>query len=99
MLLWSIRNNYIVLKSRCGHFGIIVVQELIDVPGEDVELDVVEHSARCISCGFKQISNVQLIYVRASEYALQGADTKPEDDEIGSCCQTKHFDYVFCATK
>ena len=48
---------------------------------EDVELDVVEHSARCISCGFKRISNVQLIYVGASEYALLGVDTKPKDDE------------------
>ena len=33
------------------------------------------------SCGFKRISNVQIIYVGASEYALLGADTKPEDDE------------------
>ena len=68
----SIRNNYILLNCRCGHVGIIAVQELIDVLGEDVELDVVEH-----------LSNVQIIYVEASEYALQGADTKPEDDEIG----------------
>ena len=49
--------------------------------GEDVELDVVERSARCNSCGFKRISSVQIIYVGASEYALLGADTKPEDDE------------------
>ncbi|MDA8635868.1 hypothetical protein N9L70_05705 [Rhodobacteraceae bacterium] len=49
--------------------------------GKNVELDVVERSARCSSCGFKRISNVQIIYVGASEYALLGADTKPEDDE------------------
>jgi hypothetical protein len=48
------------------------VQELIDVLGEDVELDVVERSARCSSCGFKRISSVQIIYVGASEYALLG---------------------------
>jgi hypothetical protein len=30
-LLWSIRNNHIVLNCRCGHVGIIAVQELIDV--------------------------------------------------------------------
>jgi hypothetical protein len=29
----------------------------------------------------RDISNVQIIYVGASEYALLGADTKPEDDE------------------
>ena len=46
-LLWSIRNNQIVLNCRCGHVGIIAVQELIDVLGEDVELEVVERSARC----------------------------------------------------
>ena len=46
-LLWSIRNNQIVLNYRCGHVGIIAVQELIDVLGEDVELEVVERSARC----------------------------------------------------
>ena len=80
-LLWSIRNNHIVLNCRCGHVGIIAVQELIDVLGEDVELDVVERSARCSSCGFKRISNVQIIYVGASEYALLGIDTKPEDDK------------------
>ena len=51
--------------------------------GEDVELDVVERSTRCSSCGFKRISSVQIIYVGASEYALLGADTKPEDDEVG----------------
>ena len=71
-LLWSIRNNHIVLNCRCGHVGIIAVQELIDVLGEDVELDVFERSARCSSCGFKRISNVQTIYVGASEYALLG---------------------------
>ena len=48
---------------------------------EHVELDVVERYARCSSYGFKRISNVQIIYVGASEYALLGADTKPEDDE------------------
>ena len=57
-LLWSIRNNHIVLNCRCGHVGIIALQELIDVLGEDVELDVVERSARCNSCGFKRISSV-----------------------------------------
>ena len=82
-LLWSIRNNDIVLSCRSGHVGIIAVQELIDVLGEDVELDLVERSAQCSSCGFKRISNVQISYVGASEYPLQGADTKPEDDEIG----------------
>ena len=51
--------------------------------GEDVELYVAERFARCSSCGFKRISNVQIIYVGASDYALQGADTKPGDDEIG----------------
>ena len=80
-LLWSIRNNHIVLHCRCGQVGIIAVQELIDVLGEVVELGVVERSARCNSCGFKRISSVQIIYVGASEYALLGADTKPEDDE------------------
>ena len=80
-LLWSIRNNQIVLNCRCGHVGIIAVQELIDVLGQDFELDAVERSARCSSCGFKRISNAQIIYVGASEYALLGADTKPEDDE------------------
>jgi len=57
------------------------VQELIDVLGEDVELNVVERSARCNSCGFKRISSVQIIYVGASDDALLGADTKSEDDE------------------
>jgi hypothetical protein len=57
------------------------VQELIDVLGEDVELDAVERSARCSSCRFKRISNVQVIYVGASEHVLLGADTKPKDDE------------------
>jgi hypothetical protein len=52
------------------------VQELIDVLGEDDDLDVVERSARCSSCGFKRISSVQNIFVVASEYALLGADTK-----------------------
>jgi hypothetical protein len=33
------------------------------------------------AAGFKRISSVQIIYVGASEYALLGADTKPEDDE------------------
>ena len=80
-LLWSIRNNHIVLNCRCGHVGIIAVQELIDVLGEDFELDVVERSARCSSCGFKRISSVQIFYVGASEYALLSADTKPEDDQ------------------
>jgi len=47
---------------------------------EHVELDVVERYARCSSYGFKRISNVQIIYVGASEYALLGADTKPKDD-------------------
>ena len=79
--LWSIRNNQIVLNCRCGHVGIIAVQELIDVLWEDVELDVVERSARCRSCGFKRISNVKINYVGASEYALLDADTKPKDDE------------------
>ena len=35
-LLWLIRNNHIVLNCRCGHVGIIAVQELIDVLGEDM---------------------------------------------------------------
>jgi hypothetical protein len=80
VLLLSIRNNYIVLNCRCGHVGIIAVQKLIDVLGGDVELDAVECSARCSSCGFKRISNVQIIYIGASEYALLDADSKPEDD-------------------
>ena len=83
VLLWSIRNNHIVLNCRCGHVGIIAVQELIDVLGKDVELDKVGRSARYSNCGFTRISYVQIIYVGASEYALQSADTKPEDDEIG----------------
>mgnify|MGYP001212997654 FL=1 len=82
-LLWSIRNNHIVLNCRCGHVGIIAVHELIDVLGEAVELAVVERSARCSRCGCKRISSVQIIYVGASEDALVGADTKVEDDEVG----------------
>ena len=82
-LLWSIRNNHIVLNCRCGHVGIIAVHELIDVLGEAVELAVVERSARCSRCGCKRISSVQIIYVGASEDALVGTDTKPEDDEVG----------------
>ena len=31
----------------------------------------------------RDIPSVQIIYVGASEYALLGADTKPEDDEVG----------------
>ncbi|MDC0499907.1 hypothetical protein OAN58_03430 [Paracoccaceae bacterium] len=41
-LLWLIGNNHIVLNCRCGHVGIIAVQELIDVLGEDVELSINE---------------------------------------------------------
>ena len=82
-LLWSIRNNHIVLNCKCGHVGIIAVHELIDVLGEAVELAVVERSARCSRCGCKRISSVQIIYVGASEDALVGTDTKPEDDEVG----------------
>ncbi len=82
-LLWSIRNNHIVLNCRCGHVGIIAVHELIDVLGEAVELAVVERSARCSRCGCKRISSVQIIYVGASEDALVGTDTKVEDDEVG----------------
>ena len=43
-LLWSIRNNQIVLNRRCGHVGIIAVQELIDVLGEDAKPEEVEGS-------------------------------------------------------
>jgi hypothetical protein len=82
-LLWSIQNNHIVLNCRCGHVGIIAVQELIDVLGEDIELDLVVRSARCSHCGCKLISSVQIIYVGGSEYALLGTDTKVEDDEVG----------------
>jgi len=82
-LLWSIRNNHIVLNCRRGHVGIIAVQELIDVLGEDIELDLVVRSARCSRCRCKLISSVQIIYVGASEDALVGTDTKPEDDEVG----------------
>ena len=80
-LLWSIRNNHIVLHCRCGHVGIIAVQEPIVVLRDIVQPDVVARSARCNSCGFKRISSVQIIYVGASDYALLGADTKSEDDE------------------
>ena len=82
-LLWSIRNNHIVLNCMCGHVGIIAVHELIDVLGEAVELAVVERSARCSRCGCKRISSVQIIYVGGSEYALLGTDTKVTDDEVG----------------
>ena len=82
-LLWSIQNNHIVLNCRCGHVGIIAVQELIDVLGEDIELDLVVRSARCSRCGCKLISSVQIIYVGGSEYALLGTDTKVTDDEVG----------------
>ena len=82
-LLWSIQNNHIVLNRMCGHVGIIAVQELIDVLGEDIELDLVQRSARCSRCGCKRISSVQIIYVGASEDALLGTDTKVEDDEVG----------------
>ena len=57
-LLWSIQNNHIALNCRCGRVGIIAAQELIDVLGEDVEFDAVEHSARCGSYRFKRISKV-----------------------------------------
>ena len=69
-LLWSINNDHIVLNCRCRHVRIIALQELIDMLGENVALDMVERSARCSTCGFKLISNVQIIYVRAREYAL-----------------------------
>ena len=82
-LLWSIQNNHIVLNCRCGHVGVIAVQELIDVLGEDIELDLVVRSARCSRCRYKLISSVQIIYVRGSEYALLGSDTKVKDDEFG----------------
>ena len=82
-LLWSIQNNHIVLNCRCGHVGVIAVQELIDVLGEDFELDLVVRSARCSRCRCKLISSVQIIYVGGSEYALLGTDTKVKDDEVG----------------
>ena len=82
-LLWSIQNNHIVLNCMCGHVGIIAVQELIDVRGEDIELDLVQRSARCSRCGCKRISSVQIIYVGGSEDALLGTDTKVKDDEVG----------------
>ena len=59
------------------------MQELIDVLGEDIELDLVVRSARCSRCRYKLISSVQIIYVRGSEYALLGSDTKVKDDEFG----------------
>ena len=57
------------------------MQELIDVLGEDVELNVVERSARCNSCGFKRISSVQIIYVGASDYALLSNKSITKENE------------------
>ena len=43
---------------------------LIVVLAEDVKLKVIEHSARCGSCGFKTVSSVQIIFVGVDTFAL-----------------------------
>ena len=73
-LLSAISKNHFAIHCKCGHAGLVPVQALIDKHGGDIHFDVIEGNARCSKCRTKNIERVMIIYVGASEGALQGAE-------------------------
>ena len=68
--LSSIHQNHLVLNCRCGHVGQISVQDLIEVFGEDEDVDAVERAAQCTKCKGKSISSVKVICIEGSFDAM-----------------------------
>ena len=79
ILLSSIHQNHIVLNCRCSHVGMIAVADLIEVYGEDVDVDTVGRAARCSRCHKKGITDMQIVYVGGSNEAMRSAGQANSD--------------------
>ena len=79
ILLSSISKHHIVLNCHCGHVGIIPVANLIEVYGDDIDVDAVGRAARCRRCKIKGITDIQIIYVGCSGDAMRTAGQSNSD--------------------
>ena len=79
ILLSSIAKNHIILNCPCGHVGMVFVPDIIEVQGENVDVDAVGWATRCSRCKTKGITDKQIIYVGSSGDAMRTAGQSNSD--------------------